>query len=57
MGVLKIGKPDHGLRKRQLVFEEREEYGKDKKRSLRDIAGELKATHKNQNLVQMMEDR
>jgi hypothetical protein len=23
MGMLKIGKPDHGLRKRQLVFEEK----------------------------------
>lgn len=57
MEVLKIGKPDHGLRKRQLVFEEREENVRDKKRSLRDIAGELKATHKNLNLVQMMEDR
>lgn len=55
MRVLRIGNPDHSLRKRALVFEERvEQYNRETKKSLSDIAGELKATHKNKSLVQMM---
>ena len=54
MKALRIGKPDHSLRKKQLVFEERE-YSNSGKMSLKDVAGELLATHNNRNLVEMVE--